>query len=191
MHLTFVVVGIIALMMIGMIAAVVTFYKKPKMGQAIIRTRVDGTKVALNQGIMVVPILHRMEVMNVAMTMIHTDFMDENALISKDNIKVNAKINFLLRVNLTPEDILMAANSIGCENSFKQKALQKRYSSKFAETVKTVSKDLTLKEMQDYDNFKWQMLKNMDPDLNGYILDDCIIDYLKENKPQNTNSITA
>jgi len=74
-------------------------------------------------------------------------------------------------------------NAIGCENSFKQQALQKRYGSKFAEAVKVTTKNLTFEEMQDPDNFKSQILKNIDPNLNGYILDDCIIDHLKESKP--------
>lgn len=184
-------IGIVALIVIGIVAAIVSFYKKPKMGQAIIRTGMGGTQVAINQGIMVVPVLQKMEVMNTAMTMIHTNFMDENALITKDHKKVNTKLSFVLRVNLEISDILIAAGTIGSERSFNGKALNKIFSGKFIETVKTVSKNLTFEEMQNHDNFKLRILQNLGLDLNGYIVDDCIIDYLKENKPQNTDSITV
>jgi len=187
----YMIIGIIALMMIGIIAAIVSFYKKPRMGEAIIRTGVGGTKVALNQGIMVVPVLHRMEIMNVSMTVIHTNFMDENALISKDNTKVDVKINFPVRVNYNDVDIVAAANTVGCKRSFSKKALNEVFGGKFAETVKTVSKDLTFEEMQNHDNFKLHILQSLDPNLNGYLVEDCIIDYLKKSKPQNANSLSV
>lgn len=187
----FVIIGIIAFIMIGMIAAIASFYKKPKMGEAIIRTGIGGAQVAFEKGILVVPVAHNMEIINLTTTTIRVDLSNENALISKDHKKVDVKLNFMLRINLEASSILTVANAVGCERSFDQKALNEMFGGKFAEAVKTTSKNLTFEEMQDHDNFKWQMLQNMDTDLNGYILDDCIINHLKENKPQNTNSFSV
>jgi len=77
------VVGIIiaAIVFIGIPAMIYSFYKKIPQGQAIIRTGVGGTKVAYENGITVIPVLHLMEKMDISVKTIEISRMKQDGLI--------------------------------------------------------------------------------------------------------------
>ena len=171
--------GIIFLLLaVGIFYA--SFYKKVKKGTAILRTGVGGTQVAFD-GIMVYPILHRKEEMDISLKRIEIKRTDTNGLICKDNIRADIEVAFFVRVNNEKQDVLKVAQSIGCERASSEPDIRILFDAKFSEALKTVGKRFDFIELyQERDTFRDEIMKVIGTDLNGFVLDDCAIDFLEQ-----------
>jgi len=157
------------------------FYKKIPQGKAIVRTGVGGGKVAFNKGMYVIPILHKMEIMDISVKKLQIDRMEFEGLICKDNIRADIKVAFFVRVNKNVEDVLNVAQIIGCERASDVETLRNLFEAKFSEALKTVGKKFDFIELYEARReFRDEILDIIGTDLNGYILDDCAIDYLEQ-----------
>lgn len=181
--------GGISLLLIGGIVFIIfiilfafaTFYKKIPQGKAIVRTGVGGGKVAFNKGMYVIPILHRMEIMDISVKKLQIDRMEHDGLICKDNIRADIKVAFFVRVNKSVDDVLNVAQIIGTERASDVETLRNLFEAKFSEALKTVGKKFDFIELYEARReFRTEILNIIGTDLNGYILDDCAIDYLEQ-----------
>ena len=169
-----------AIIIFGLIAMIVGWYKKANQGQAIVRTGIGGTKVSFS-GMLVIPVIHKFEIMDITLKTIVTDRSASDGLICKDNLRADIKVNFFVRVNPTREDVSQVAQSIGCRRASDQASLEILFDSKFSEALKTVGKKFDFEQLYNTrDEFKAEILQIIGTDLNGYILDDCAIDYLEQ-----------
>lgn len=157
-----------------------SFYKKVKKGTAIVRTGVGGTKVA-SDGILVFPIIHRMEEIDISLKRIEIKRTALNGLICKDNIRADIEVAFFVRVNSEKQDVLKVAQSIGCERASSEAEIRVLFDAKFSEALKTVGKRFDFIELyQERDTFRDEIIKVIGTDLNGFVLDDCAIDHLEQ-----------
>ncbi len=193
------ILGGISLLLIGGIVffifiilfAFATFYKKIPQGKAIVRTGVGGGKVAFNKGMYVVPILHQMEIMDISVKKLQIDRLEQEGLICKDNIRADIKVAFFVRVNKNADDVLNVAQIIGTERASDTETLRNLFEAKFSEALKTVGKKFDFIELYEARReFRTEILNIIGTDLNGYILDDCAIDFLEQTQirflsPQN------
>lgn len=178
---TFLIIGGIAFLFLIILFAFATFYKKIPQGKAIVRTGVGGGKVAFNKGMYVIPILHKMEIMDISVKKLQIDRMEYEGLICKDNIRADIKVAFFVRVNKNVEDVLNVAQIIGCERASDVETLRNLFEAKFSEALKTVGKKFDFIELYEARReFRDEILDIIGTDLNGYILDDCAIDYLEQ-----------
>ena len=83
------------------LALFITWYKKPIHGRALVRSGAGGTKIAFEKGFFVVPVLHRMEIMDITLKTITISRIGGDGLICKDNIRADIKVAFFIRVNNT------------------------------------------------------------------------------------------
>ncbi|MCP5541042.1 MAG: flotillin family protein [Akkermansiaceae bacterium] len=165
---------------IAVLALYANLFKKVKKGTAIISTGSGGTRVAFD-GIWIVPILHRVEEMDLSLKRIEIDRTGSNGLICKDNIRADIKVAFFVRVNPTAEDVKKVANSIGCERASNHAAIEHLFDSKFSEALKTVGKRFDFIELyEERDTFREEIVKLIGTDLNGFSLEDAAIDYLEQ-----------
>lgn len=172
--------GIVFLLFI-ILFAFATFYKKIPQGKAIVRTGVGGGKVAFNKGMYVIPILHKMEIMDISVKKLQIDRMEHEGLICKDNIRADIKVAFFVRVNKSVDDVLNVAQIIGTERASDVETLRNLFEAKFSEALKTVGKKFDFIELYEARReFRTEILDIIGTDLNGYILDDCAIDYLEQ-----------
>jgi len=179
-QLSWSIVGILAIILFGLIAMVVKMYQKAIQGEALVRTGLGDTKVSFS-GIFVVPVIHKLEVMDITLKTIVISRTGSEGLVCKDNLRADIKVNFFLRVNKTTEDVIQVAQSIGCRRASDHSALEGLFDAKFSEALKTVGKHFDFVELyQSRDDFKRQILQTIGTDLNGYVLDDCAIDYLEQ-----------
>jgi flotillin len=161
--------------------AFATFYKKIPQGKAIVRTGVGGGKVAFNKGMYVVPILHQMEIMDISVKKLQIDRLEQDGLICKDNIRADIKVAFFVRVNKNVDDVLNVAQIIGTERASDAETLRNLFEAKFSEALKTVGKKFDFIELYEARReFRTEILNIIGTDLNGYILDDCAIDFLEQ-----------
>lgn len=175
------IVGAFFLLVLLFFAILASFYKKIPQGKAIVRTGVGGTKIAFNKGIYVVPVFHKMEIMDISVKKLQIDRMQQEGLICKDNIRADIKVAFFIRVNKSIDDVVNVAQTLGCERASDVETLRNIFEAKFSEALKTVGKKFEFIELYEARReFRDEIINIIGTDLNGYILDDCAIDYLEQ-----------
>ncbi|HOX50243.1 MAG TPA: flotillin family protein [Fibrobacteria bacterium] len=177
---------VIALVLVGLFflfgiaVLIVKCYRKPEQGKAMVRNGIGGSKVAFS-GIMVLPVLHRIEEMDISVKRVEIARGGKEGLICKDNLRADIKVAFFVRVNKTPEDVLKVAQSLGCIRGSSPEALVELFDAKFSEALKTVGKQFNFVDLYNSrESFKHEILKIIGTDLNGYVLDDAAIDFLEQ-----------
>lgn len=176
-----IVIGVaIAIIIVGLIAFLISMYKKVPQGKAMVKTGLGGLKVSFN-GMLVVPVIHKLEIMDISVKKIEIHREGKDGLICKDNMRADIKVAFFIRVNSTIESVEDVAQKIGTERASEVSTLNQLFEAKFSEALKTVGKKFEFIELYDSrSKFKSQILEEIGKDLNGYILDDCAIDYLEQ-----------
>lgn len=178
----FLIIGIVAglVLIFGVLAMLAKWYKKAEQGQALVRTGVGGTQVSFN-GIMKVPVFHRLELMDISLKTIVIARQGKDGLICQDNMRADIKVTFFVRVNKTKDDVVQVAQSIGCERASDKNELENLFDAKFSEALKTVGKQFDFVNLYNKrEEFRQEILNIIGRDLNGYILDDAAIDYLEQ-----------
>jgi len=173
--------GVIVFLIISFFVVLSMFYKKIPQGKAIVRTGVGGSKVAFNKGMYVIPVFHKMEIMDISVKKIEIARMQHDGLICRDNIRADIKVAFFVRVNKSVDDVINVAQNLGCDRASDPETLKSIFESKFSEALKTVGKKFDFIELYEARReFRDEILNIIGTDLNGYILDDCAIDYLEQ-----------
>ncbi|MDH7445429.1 flotillin family protein [Aquimarina sp. 2201CG14-23] len=170
----------IVIVAFGLIVWIISMYKKIIQGKVLVRTGAGGTKVYFNAGL-VVPVLHKMEIMDISVKKLEIERSGVNGLICKDNIRADIKVAFFVRVNKSKADIINVAQTIGCARASEIEVLRNLFDAKFSEALKTVGKKFEFVELYEARReFRDEIVNIIGTDLNGYILDDCAIDDLEQ-----------
>ena len=169
------------LLLIGVLVMIARFYRKVDQGHALIINKMKAEPEVTFTGGVVLPIIHRAEVMDISVKTIEIDRRGKEGLICMDNLRADIKVTFFVRVNKTKEDVLRVAQSIGCERASSIKTLDDLFNAKFSEALKTVGKKLEFEQLYTQrDDFKDRIIEVIGKDLNGYVLEDAAIDYLEQ-----------
>ena len=102
-----------ALILVGFAFTVLSVYRKTAANEALVRTGMGGARVALNGGIAVFPFAHQVVPVSLETMKLEVERMGQDALITQDNLRVDVKAEFFIRVAPNDEDILQAARSLG------------------------------------------------------------------------------
>ncbi len=183
-------IGIVLIILgsLGVLILAVQFYKRVEQGTAIIRNGIGGTKVAFS-GMVVWPVIHRIERMDISVKRIEIYRHGMEGLVCQDNIRADIKVVFFVRVNKNGNDVEQVAQLLGCARASEETALVELFDAKFSEALKTVGKQFDFIALYDSrDQFKEEILRIIGTDLNGYILDDAAIDYLEQTPLEKLNS---
>jgi len=182
MGIPILVTGILIALFIGagVVALVIKSYRKVDQGQALVINKVNKVEVSFQGGV-VIPIIHRAEIMDLSVKTIEIDRSGGDGLICRDNIRADIKVTFFVRVNKTEEAVKDVAQSIGCARASSQETLEELFSAKFSEALKTVGKGLDFVELYEQrKRFNDDIIATIGTDLNGYLLEDAAIDYLEQ-----------
>lgn len=181
------IVGVVVVVVasLGLIFWILSMYKKTVQGIVILRTGYGGTKVFFNAGI-VIPVIHRMESMDISVKKLEIAREGRAGLICKDNMRADIQVAFFIRVNKSADDIVNVGQTIGCQRASDINTLRELFEAKFSEALKTVGKKFEFIELYEArSEFRQEILDIIGTDLNGYVLDDCAIDYLEQTKIEN------
>lgn len=157
------------------------FYRKVGPEEALVRSGLGGLRAVTGNGILVFPVIHRVDRMDLSVKRIEIHRKAGQGLICRDNMRADIEVAFFVRVNNARESILQVAQSLGCRRASERAALVELFDAKFSEALKTVGKRFDFVELyEERDKFKEEIIKVIGTDLNGYVLDDCAIDYLEQ-----------
>jgi len=179
--LSMVIIGILAIILIGAILGFAMFYVKVQQGWALIINDTSKTPKVKFTGGIVWPIINKKELMKISLITMELARKGTDGLICQDNIRADIIVAFYLRVNETQEDVLKVAKSIGAERASDREAVAELFGAKFSEALKTVGKQLEFIAL--FENriaFRDKIIEVIGDDLNGYVLEDVAIDYLEQ-----------
>ncbi|MFT5522793.1 MAG: flotillin [Pirellulaceae bacterium] len=180
--------GGLFILLVGILIMVSNWYRKVGPEEAIVRSGMGGLSIAVGRGLMVYPVVHRYEIMDLSIKRIEIRRRGEEGLICQDNIRADIEVVFFIKVNNRQEDILQVAESIGCQRASEQSKLIELFDAKFSEGLKTVGKRFDFVELyNERDKFKAGIVDVIGTDLNGYVLDDCAIDFLEQTPLEKLN----
>lgn len=175
-----VVIAVVVLIVLVLLFVVSRLFRKVPQGKALIISKVRRVDVTFT-GAIVLPVLHKAEVMDISVKTIDIARTGQEGLICRDNIRADIRISFFVRVNKTAEDVVKVAQAIGTERASDQGTLQELFNAKFSEALKTVGKQLDFVDLYTQRNeFRDQIIRVIGTDLNGYSLEDAAIDYLEQ-----------
>lgn len=102
------------LLTIGVLFLFTQYYKVVPSGFAMIRFGQGGNQVSFNK-MMVYPVIHRIEYLDVSLKNFTITRENENGVICLDNLRINLRADFYMKVNHSAEDVMKIAQSIGCK----------------------------------------------------------------------------
>jgi len=175
-----VVIAVLAVLALLIALVYSSLYKKVPQGKALVVSTTKAVLVSFT-GRLVIPILHKAEIMDTSVKTIEIDRRASEGLICRDNIRADIKVNFFVRVNKAEEDVIKVAQSIGVERASSQETLEELFVAKFSEALKTVGKALDFEDLYtERRRFRDEIIEVIGTDLNGYVLEDAAIDYLEQ-----------
>ncbi|UED86102.1 SPFH domain-containing protein [Streptomyces profundus] len=175
-----VLIAAILIIVLATLFLLTRLFRKVEQGKALIVSKVRKVDVTFT-GAVVLPVLHRAEIMDISVKAIEIGRTGHEGLICKDNIRADIRISFFVRVNKTVSDVIKVAQAIGTERASDRATLQELFNAKFSEALKTVGKQLDFADLYTKrDEFRDRIIAVIGTDLNGYSLEDAAIDYLEQ-----------
>lgn len=180
-QLAIVLVGVGGVLVLGILVLVARTWRQVPQGHAMIINKMGTEPKVTFTGAIVLPIVNKMEVMDLSVKTIHVSRRAKDGLICMDNIRADINVTFFVRVNKTADDVLRVAQQIGCIRASQQSTLEELFSAKFSEALKTVGKQMEFEQLYTQRNvFKDRIIEVIGTDLHGYVLNDTAIDYLEQ-----------
>ncbi|MCH0539777.1 flotillin family protein [Streptomyces sp. MUM 203J] len=175
-----VLIAAVLLILVALVLTVTKLFRKVDQGKALIVSKMRKIDVTFT-GQVVLPVLHRAEVMDISVKTIEISRTGRDGLICKDNIRADIRISFFVRVSKTAEDVIRVAQAIGTARASDKATLQDLFNAKFSEALKTVGKQMDFTDLYTKrDELRYRIIEVIGVDLNGYHLEDAAIDYLEQ-----------
>ena len=143
-----VVAGIIfaAFIIIGIIIA--RLYTRSSKEVSFVRTGFGGEKVILDGGAIVLPILHEVIPVNMNTLRLEVKRAADQALITRDRMRVDVMAEFYVRVKPTQESIATAAQTLG-KKTMSPQELKDLVEGKFVDSLRSVAAEMAMEELHE------------------------------------------
>ncbi|WP_081238978.1 SPFH domain-containing protein [Streptomyces viridosporus] len=173
-------VGVCLLLVLVVLFAFSKLFRKVEQGKALIVSKTRKVDVSFT-GQVVLPVLHKAEVMDISVKTIEITRAGKEGLICRDNIRADIRITFFVKVSKTVEDVIKVAQAVGTARASDRNTLQELFHAKFSEALKTVGKQMDFTDLYTKrEELRYRIIEVIGVDLNGYHLEDAAIDYLEQ-----------
>ena len=148
MELISVIAGIvlIALLILGLILT--RLYRRASKEVSFVRTGFGGEKVIMNGGAIVLPVLHELIPVNMNTLRLEVRRAAEQALITRDRMRVDVTAEFYVRVKPTAESIATAAQTLGMK-TMSPEQLKELVEGKFVDSLRAVAAEMAMEELHE------------------------------------------
>lgn len=137
---------VIGLFTIGLIFA--RLYRRSSKEISFVRTGFGGQKVIVNGGALVFPVLHETIPVNMNTLRLEVRRANEQALITKDRMRVDVQAEFYVRVQPTTESIANAAQTLG-RRTMQPNDLKELIEGKFVDALRAVAAEMAMEELHE------------------------------------------
>lgn len=137
---------LVALIIIGTIIA--RLYKRSSKEVSFVRTGFGGEKVILGGGAIVLPVLHEVIPVNMNTLRLEVKRAADQALITRDRMRVDVMAEFYVRVKPTEESIATAAQTLG-QKTMSPQELKDLVEGKFVDSLRSVAAEMAMEELHE------------------------------------------
>ncbi|MFS1524119.1 flotillin family protein [Microbulbifer sp. 2304DJ12-6] len=137
---------LVALIVIGAIFA--RLYTRASKERSFVRTGLGGQKVIMNGGALVLPVLHEIIPVNMNTLRLAVSRKEQQALITKDRMRVDVLAEFYLRVKPDTDAIANAAQTLGLR-TLDPEALKDMIEGKFVDALRSVAAEMEMAELHE------------------------------------------
>jgi len=134
------------LLLCGLIFA--RLYKRTSKEVSFVRTGFGGQKVIMNGGALMFPVLHERVQVNMNTLRLEVRRAEQEALITKDRIRVDVRAEFYVRVQPTVESIANAAQTLG-QRTMQPESLKELVEGKFVDALRAVAAEMAMEELHE------------------------------------------
>lgn len=138
--------GLVGLLVLGLIVA--RLYKRASKETSFVRTGFGGEKVVMNGGALIIPILHETIPVNMNTLRLAVERKNEQALITKDRMRVDVLAEFYVRVQPSSEAIAFAAQTLG-QRTMHPEQLKDLIEGKFVDALRSVAAEMTMTDLHE------------------------------------------
>jgi flotillin len=149
------------------------FYAKSTRETALVRTGLGGRRVLIDGGALALPILHRVERINMRTTRLKIERQGAASLISEDRLRVDVAMEFHVRVDPTEEGVATAAQAFGSK-TFREEEMQALIEGKLVDAIQSSVASRSMDELHEKrDAFVEAVSARLSPNLarSGLMLD--------------------
>ena len=150
--------GLIGSLILWLIVAIVVIavavyllhwlYHRSTKELAFVRTGLGGEKVVINGGALVLPIVHEVTPVNLNVVRIPVSRTKEEAVITRDRMRVDVEAEFFVRVIQEQQAVSAAASTLG-RRTLEAGRLAELLSGKFVSALRSVAAEMTLDAMHE------------------------------------------
>jgi uncharacterized membrane protein YqiK len=142
------VVGILLVAMIGIGVVLAMLYKRASKEVSFVRTGLGGQKVIMNGGAVVFPIFQELIEVNMNTLRLEVRRSEDQALITRDRMRVDVTAEFYVRVKPTVEAIADAAQTLG-KKTLNPAELKALVEGKFVDALRSVAAEMSMEELHE------------------------------------------
>src|SRR5580704_10940097 len=137
---------LLAIFVIGMIIG--RLYRRAEKDRAYVRTGFGGQKVVVDGGSIVLPIFQSVAWVNLQTLRLDVKRDSQDAMITKDRMRVDIGVEFYVRVKPDSSSIALAAQTLG-ERTNDVAQLRELVEAKFVDALRSVAATMTLTDLQE------------------------------------------
>ena len=137
---------IVLLLILGLVVA--RLYRRSSKEISFVRTGFGGQRVIMNGGALVFPILHETIPVNMNTLRLEVVRHQEQALITRDRMRVDVQSEFYVRVKPTIESIANAAQTLG-RRTMTPQHLKELVEGKFVDALRAVAAEMAMEELHE------------------------------------------
>ncbi len=138
--------GLFGLLTMGVMFA--RMYKRASKEVAFVRTGFGGQKVVMETGGLILPVLHEYVPVNMNTIRLEVARRNEQALITRDRMRVDVQAEFYLRVQPTADSVANAAQTLG-RRTMNPEALKDLVEGKFVDALRAVAASMAMEELHE------------------------------------------
>ena len=124
------------------------FYAKSTRETALVRTGSGGRRVLMDGGALALPILHRIERINMRTTRLRIERAGPTALISEDRLRVDVAMEFHVRVEPSEDGVATAAQAFGAK-TFREEEMQALIEGKLVDSIQAAVASRTMDDLHE------------------------------------------
>lgn len=137
---------LVGLLTIGIIVS--RLYQRASKEISFVRTGFGGQKIILNGGALVLPVLHEIIAVNMNTLRLLVRRADDQALITKDRMRVDVVAEFYVRVQPSADSIANAAQTLG-SRTMRPDELKDLVEGKFVDALRSVASEMSMEELHE------------------------------------------
>ena len=124
-------------------------YRRSTKETSFVRTGMFGEKVVIDGGALVWPMVHNITPVNMSTLQLSVSRTNEQALITKDRMRVDVEADFYVRVAKTKTAVSSAATTLGAR-TMRQDSLLDLLSGRFVSSLREIAAEMSMEEIHEH-----------------------------------------